>query len=65
MQIKKKLISLIIVNKVLKKKFSQGKDDKLTINVRNIFQNNLTNKELRILHGIITTLKNKEMIDKF
>ena len=36
------------------------KDDKLTINVRNIFsKNNLTNKELRILHGIITTLKNK------
>ena len=49
--------------KVLKtKKFFSNKeeDDKLTINVRNIFsKNNLTNKELRILHGIITTLKNK------
>ena len=37
---------------------NKEENDKLTINVRNIFsKNNLTNKELRILHGIITTLK--------
>ena len=49
--------------KVLKtKNFFPNKEDndKLKINIKNIFsKNNLTNKELRILHGIITTLKSK------
>ena len=34
--------------------------DKLIANLRNIFnKNNLTNKELRILHGVITSIKKR------
>lgn len=42
--------------------FSNTEDnDKLVINLINIFsKNNLTNKELRILHGVITTMKKKK-----
>ena len=44
-----------------KKFFSNiEENEKLIINLKNIFsKNNLTNKELRILHGIITSLKKK------
>ena len=42
--------------------FSNNKENqKLVINLKNIFlKNNLTNKELRILHGVITNLKKNE-----
>ena len=34
--------------------------DKLIANLRNIFnKSNLTNKELRILHGVITSIKKR------
>ena len=41
--------------------------EKLKNNLKNIFfKNNLTNKELRILHGVITNIKKiKNLIDNF
>ena len=41
-------------------------NEKLITNLKNIFsKNNLTNKELRILHGVITNIKKSEkLIDK-
>ncbi len=43
---------------------NSGENEKLIINLKNIFsKNNLTNKELRILHGIITSLKKNKKFD--
>ena len=53
----KRLLTILKENSFFSK---SDNSDKLIANLRNIFhKNNLTNKELRILHGVITSIKKR------